>query len=127
MPEVEVPAQRERDEARDAVRAHWKKMRDLRLQKKDSNASMMDSDFWRPVVMGFVGGSLIGSTVGFGERVGFSRLAALRAVPGRLPPPTLAAEFLSNIRAHVGTGGGADAVASKLMRLCASRAFACSM
>tara|TARA_Y100000780_G_scaffold162228_2_gene147039 strand:+ start:398 stop:1150 length:753 start_codon:yes stop_codon:yes gene_type:complete len=55
------------EELREEVDAHWAKMKAIRLQQADRNESVMDSDFWRPVVMGFVGGSFIGTAVGLSE------------------------------------------------------------
>lgn len=55
------------EELRADVDAHWAKMKAIRLQQADRNESVMDSDFWRPVVMGFVGGSFIGTAVGLSE------------------------------------------------------------
>ncbi|KAA0149214.1 hypothetical protein FNF29_06101 [Cafeteria roenbergensis] len=88
------------EELREEVDAHWAKMKAIRLQQADRNESVMDSDFWRPVVMGFVGGSFIGTAVGL-------------------------TEFLVNARKIAQKVGNAG-VPRHLVNSCASKALACS-
>jgi len=128
-------------DARQDVERYWAKMKAIRLQQADKNESVMDSDIWRPVVMGFVGGSFIGSAVGlsepegsaFGKRQGSHCFAsplrhALPLVASHTSAMTAvichAAEFVMNARKLAAEAGGS--VTRKLVNMCASKALACS-
>lgn len=101
-PTLPPPASDDGDLERDskAIDAYWRRARSLRLRQHDENSSFMDSDFWRPVVLGFVGGGMIGSMLGV-------------------------TDFFSNLRSQAASGA-TGAVARMFLNATSAKGLACS-